>query len=411
TDISCTQENLYRFTRALFPPELSVLKQICWRGYVDGLKFLQTRNLMVKTRLTDKSSISSVLGREYSEPNDDELLDSHSTDDGDVHHMFASDSEDVDDDSTVQNSIEENNDHSTAGAFSEFCRKPEEVNQMPSSLIAVFNSALNDELANLGNVVNRSPLLNIWSYVALPVTLPIDLTYTVTKRVLGIIPSFLPYTSTIDQSNFLPLNVFKWLFSNEHEDKKYSYHVVDCVCNDKPSSLSSRRYKRRRRITQHSHYNRANSIISTVTSSKSDSYHNREDEYPTTSTIMDVCSENGDLTDAIDEHHSDNESILSTQHLTDPIESYKPRIYLSSRTPVLNKDSIIRRHEQNPDGDSNQSKYKNELQQMADLSKKHFSNRDETTTTLSFVGKDSDNIQKILPITALEKSVVFSEKL
>ncbi len=45
TDISCTQENLYRVTRALFPPNLSVLKQICWRGYIDGLKFLQTRSM------------------------------------------------------------------------------------------------------------------------------------------------------------------------------------------------------------------------------------------------------------------------------------------------------------------------------------------------------------------------------
>jgi hypothetical protein len=44
TDISCTQENLYRMTRALFPPNLSVLKQICWRGYIDGLKFLQARS-------------------------------------------------------------------------------------------------------------------------------------------------------------------------------------------------------------------------------------------------------------------------------------------------------------------------------------------------------------------------------
>jgi hypothetical protein len=44
TDISCTQENLYRMTHALFPPNLSVLKQICWRGYIDGLKFLQARS-------------------------------------------------------------------------------------------------------------------------------------------------------------------------------------------------------------------------------------------------------------------------------------------------------------------------------------------------------------------------------
>lgn len=47
TDISFTQENLYRVTRALFPPNLSVLKQICWRGYIDGLKFLQTRSTQI----------------------------------------------------------------------------------------------------------------------------------------------------------------------------------------------------------------------------------------------------------------------------------------------------------------------------------------------------------------------------
>lgn len=44
TDISCTPENLYRMTHALFPPNISVLKQICWRGYIDAIKFLQTRS-------------------------------------------------------------------------------------------------------------------------------------------------------------------------------------------------------------------------------------------------------------------------------------------------------------------------------------------------------------------------------
>ncbi|CAF0754116.1 unnamed protein product [Didymodactylos carnosus] len=414
TDISCTQENLYRCTRALFPPELSVLKQICWRGYVDGLKYLQTHNLMITARLTNKSSISSMLGRDYSEPNDEKLLANIGIDD--VHQMFAIESEDEDDNSTDSNSLEGDSDHHTQGEFSEFCRQPDPRNELPSPLVAVFNSALNDELRNLGNVVNRSTLLNIWSYIALPIILPIDLTYSVTKKILGFIPYFLPGTSTINQSKSIPLHFFKWLFSNEDDDKKYCYHVVDCVCNDKPSSVASSRYKQRRKMRQSSY----NSVISTVPSSKSGSFTNKQGGYHTTnitSTIMNVCSES-DLTDVIiddpDSTSQYGESAVS-QHLTHPAEAYQPRPCFPPRLKTSKKKRRGRQREsdtsQQSENDSNQKTYKNKLQQMADLSKRHFNEQGLTTTTLPFFGKDVDNVQEPLPTSTLEKSVVFHETL
>ena len=82
-------------TRALFPPSISVLKQICWRGYIDGLKFLQTRSRRLRrlaehscnhneilrldmvhsSYLSSKTSISSVLGCNYTEPAHDEEVE------------------------------------------------------------------------------------------------------------------------------------------------------------------------------------------------------------------------------------------------------------------------------------------------------------------------------------------------
>ncbi|XP_075712112.1 patatin-like phospholipase domain-containing protein 2 isoform X2 [Rhinoderma darwinii] len=57
TSIQFSLGNLYRLTRALFPPEPKVLGEMCQQGYNDALRFLKENNLQLKP--TGSSSLCS----------------------------------------------------------------------------------------------------------------------------------------------------------------------------------------------------------------------------------------------------------------------------------------------------------------------------------------------------------------
>jgi len=165
TDISCTQENLYRITRALFPPNLSVLKQICWRGYIDGLKFLQTRSIKLyfnrskkniyiyiyisldlirSSHLNSKTTISSVLGREYSEPaNEDEKQLRNGGIVQNVNRMYEDlhdiEIESTDDEYSSEESDNESEKENSQVTFSPFCEKVTRKKELPTPLFAGKN--------------------------------------------------------------------------------------------------------------------------------------------------------------------------------------------------------------------------------------------------------------------------------
>ncbi|XP_067906966.1 patatin-like phospholipase domain containing 3 [Heterodontus francisci] len=61
TSIQFSLGNLYRLTRALFPPEPKVLGEMCHEGYVDALRFLEGNNLLkMPVLLDDLTSLTSV---------------------------------------------------------------------------------------------------------------------------------------------------------------------------------------------------------------------------------------------------------------------------------------------------------------------------------------------------------------
>ncbi|CAF1683287.1 unnamed protein product, partial [Adineta ricciae] len=190
TDISFTQENLYRMTRALFPPNLSVLKQICWRGYIDGLKFLQTRNMVISSHISTKTTISSVLGEDYTEPvNDDEKQLGNGGIAVDAHQMYEQ-LDDVEEESAIDeysdqescDSDVESNVASSEATFSPYCEKVTRKKELPTPLFAVFADARQKEEDPIRRYFTDSKIYKVWSFMALPVTLPIDLTYTMTKK-------------------------------------------------------------------------------------------------------------------------------------------------------------------------------------------------------------------------------------
>ena len=44
TNIQWSHENMYRLSKALFPPDPQVLKAMCFRGYKDAISFLKSRS-------------------------------------------------------------------------------------------------------------------------------------------------------------------------------------------------------------------------------------------------------------------------------------------------------------------------------------------------------------------------------
>lgn len=46
TNIQWSYENVYRISKALFPPDPHVLKAICFRGYKDSINFLKSRSIL-----------------------------------------------------------------------------------------------------------------------------------------------------------------------------------------------------------------------------------------------------------------------------------------------------------------------------------------------------------------------------
>lgn len=48
TSMQCTIDNLYRLSRALFPPHPEILSDMCQQGFDDTLMYLQTNSKWIK---------------------------------------------------------------------------------------------------------------------------------------------------------------------------------------------------------------------------------------------------------------------------------------------------------------------------------------------------------------------------
>ncbi|XP_072528429.1 patatin-like phospholipase domain-containing protein 2 [Salminus brasiliensis] len=82
TSIQFTLSNLYRVTRALFPPDPLVMKTMCKQGYKDALHFLKKNGLLQYRQPHRPLGDGAVEGEEDSDNEDDE--ESH-TREGEIH--------------------------------------------------------------------------------------------------------------------------------------------------------------------------------------------------------------------------------------------------------------------------------------------------------------------------------------
>ncbi|CAF1096163.1 unnamed protein product [Rotaria sp. Silwood1] len=319
TDISCTQENLYRLTHALFPPSLSVLKEICWRGYIDGLKFLQTRNMIKSSHLSTKTTISSVLGSDYTEPaNEEEKQLRNGGVLHDVDKMYEK-SHDIDDKliGSEYSSDEELEKLNNQINFSSFCEKITRKKDLPTPLFAVFADARQKVEDPIGRYFTESNVYKVWSLLTLPITLPIDLTYTTMKRIFGIF-----YPSSSNQSSNNTMNFF-WSFFSENDDN-YCYHVNDCECTE--SRISSHNY-------YHHHHH---SYVQT---------YQRQISAPTNSWTSSSNESNDDDFLSVDNHHISvkqfNQSTITKEycrHLQHMAKLSNQKQFKEKLIPIFNDD-------------------------------------------------------------------------
>jgi len=156
--------------------------------------------------LNTKTSISSVLGSEYTEPaNEDEkqLRNEGIVQNVDkIYEEFDDIENESIDDNYLSQELDDDSEKENSGiTFSPFCEKVTRKKELPTPLFAgnkflsflktiknnfsfliVFADARQKIEDPIGRYFTESNLYRLWSFMALPVTLPIDLTYAVTKR-------------------------------------------------------------------------------------------------------------------------------------------------------------------------------------------------------------------------------------
>jgi hypothetical protein len=165
--------------------------------------------MITSSHLSTKTTISSVLGRDYTEPaNEDEKQLGNGGIVHDVDRMYE-ELDDIDedtmedDDQSSSHSDDESNGNSSQATFSPFCEKVTRKRELPTSLYAgkynhfvflfikikfqffiklVFAHARHKEENPIRSYFTDSNIYKVWSLMALPVTLPIDLTCAMTKR-------------------------------------------------------------------------------------------------------------------------------------------------------------------------------------------------------------------------------------
>ncbi|CAF0713096.1 unnamed protein product [Brachionus calyciflorus] len=220
TNVQWSHENMYRISKALFPPDPQILKAICFRGYKDAIGFLKSRNLLQCScfRIRDRTSISSVIGE-------------------DLHAYSIFDEEEVSEEnsSSLYDSDEDN--------ILQYAQTNQPINygEMPTSVSQILDAACDDD-KGLINLIYNSQLSRAISIFFLPWTLPVEFSVKFSKKALEMIPQIKvsPDSKGVVDSILLLINYLIHRFTYD----RYQYHSrVSCkLCNfgrNAGSSLTS----------------------------------------------------------------------------------------------------------------------------------------------------------------------------
>nr|XP_023668409.1 patatin-like phospholipase domain-containing protein 2 [Paramormyrops kingsleyae] len=166
TSIQMNVDNVYRLSRALFPPEPKVLAEMCQSGYKDTLRFLTQNNLL---KLDCPSAGLSVKDAQCLAP---------------TCHCFS-----------VAKSGQLHAEGARAWVLrrlrrmrkQHWCGDKQIVDCLPPSLKQVFLEACMEQHGLYAQVVDMLPV-RVASYILLPCTLPVESAYSVIQRFLEWMP-------------------------------------------------------------------------------------------------------------------------------------------------------------------------------------------------------------------------------
>ncbi|XP_072256401.1 patatin-like phospholipase domain-containing protein 2 isoform X2 [Pyxicephalus adspersus] len=166
TSIQFSLGNLYRLTRALFPPEPKVLGEMCQQGYNDALRFLKDNNLLNVPSPTGDLHLTqekSVISSQCTSP--------ECTISSDV--KKAEEKKEVEKKSLLKQEI--------------WPLDKRIMDKLPPTLCKVLQEACKEK-AGLYNQITGLLPMRVASYMALPCTLPVESAYSFAMRLVDWFP-------------------------------------------------------------------------------------------------------------------------------------------------------------------------------------------------------------------------------
>ncbi|XP_011873847.1 PREDICTED: patatin-like phospholipase domain-containing protein 3 isoform X2 [Vollenhovia emeryi] len=146
TSIELSRQNIYRFTKILFPPKTEILSSMCKQGFDDALRFLHRNNLLNCTRCL---AIQSTY--------------------------------------IVEKTIDDCMEYDPECLECKMHRQEALVANMPETVLTIFQDAIDSANKGLVNWLFKHRSMKLLSLLSLPCTLPADVMYaTITKFIMSV---------------------------------------------------------------------------------------------------------------------------------------------------------------------------------------------------------------------------------
>ncbi|XP_071452365.1 1-acylglycerol-3-phosphate O-acyltransferase Pnpla3-like [Hetaerina americana] len=147
TSIELSRQNIYRFTRILFPPKPEVLSNMCKQGFDDALRFLHRNNLINCTRCL---AVQSTF--------------------------------------TMSETLDENFDFDPQCCECKQQRQEALVANLPDTVMTIFQEAIDSANKGIINWVFKHRGMKILSILSLPCILPADIVYATYTKFMASAP-------------------------------------------------------------------------------------------------------------------------------------------------------------------------------------------------------------------------------
>ncbi|KAL4225553.1 Patatin-like phospholipase domain-containing protein 2 [Mactra antiquata] len=186
TSMQCSIDNLYRMSRALFPPHPEILSDMCQQGFDDTLKYLQNNKLLSCVRHLSIRSIITPIPVDEMDSNEDE------EDNCDEHSCYE-------------------------------CKKKKQIallDKLPTAVGSVLQDAVDEMNKGVQGYIHRHKTLKMLSFLATPWFLPVDISYTYAVRFLEYLPQLphdvqVMYRETAELLRYLLTNI-------RHQRRRYT---------------------------------------------------------------------------------------------------------------------------------------------------------------------------------------------